>query len=198
MILCIYNIIVRLWQNSPFGEQSADIEGPHDLMSLHLLLDPNLSLVTLVEPQELQQIQITSNINSNMPMMPQPPPILPVSYGRLPYSFAVHPIHTLPPPPVGLYLPTPQYQNTQPGPMPQQYFIQGNSQPPLRPVAYPITTVQRVVPNQNQIKIVQPPNVTVTSAVNVGVPQPGPASVPVPVNQPVPPIVPGRHPPPQV
>ncbi|KAL0280565.1 UNVERIFIED_CONTAM: hypothetical protein PYX00_001825 [Menopon gallinae] len=192
---CWYDLYLK---NSPFGEKSTDIEGPHDLMSLHLLLDPNLSLVTLVEPQELQQLQIPPNINSNMPVMPQPPPILPVSYGRLPYSFAVHPFHTLPPPPVGLYLPPPQYQNAKPGPMPQQYFIQGNSQPPLRPVAYPITTVQRVVPNQNQIKIVQPPNVAVTSAVNVGVPQPGPAPVPVPVNQPVPPIVPGRHPQPQV
>lgn len=133
-------------------------------MSLHFSLDPNVPVVALVEPQELQQHppmppQLPPNVSSNMTMMPPPPPqggvvmatapppLLPVPYAVAPYSFTVHPFHTLPPPPhLGLYLPPPQYQyqNPQTGPVPQQYFVQGNSQPPLRPVAYPITTVQQV------------------------------------------------------
>lgn len=141
-----------------------EIEGPHDPMSLHFSLDPNGSLVALVEPQEIQQHppippQLPPNVNSNMAMMPQPPPqgsvvmttapppLLPVPYAVAPYSFTVHPFHPLPPPPhLGLYLSPPQYQyqNPQPGPMPQQYFVQGNSQPPMLPMTYPITTMQQV------------------------------------------------------
>lgn len=141
-----------------------DVEGFYDPMPLHFSLDPSGSVVALVEPQELQQnpplpSQLPSTVNSNMTMMSQPPPqgsvvmttapppLLPVPYAVAPYSFTVHPLHSLPPPShLSLYLSPPQYQypNTSPGPLPQQYFVQGNSQPPLRPIAYPITTMQQV------------------------------------------------------
>ncbi|KAK6633958.1 hypothetical protein RUM44_004565 [Polyplax serrata] len=199
-----YDLYMR---HTPGGDQSVDVEAFYDPMSLHFSLDPNASVVALVEP-EMQQNpplppQHPSTVNSNMTMMSQPPPqgsmvmttapppLLPVPYAVAPYSFTVHPLHSLPPPShLSLYLSPPQYQypNTPPGPLPQQYFVQGNSQPPLRPIAYPITTMQQVVPNQ----VVQPQNVTVTSTINVGLQQSGPVAVPVSVNQPLPPIVPDR------